>query len=742
MKKAIISAATAAPLEAGASAATDVTIQQAEIEMGIRDEIDYKRTATIAGISAVTSGTLSAVGTRNTAKRVDKATRGELSNALKTMQEKQTRDAQIKNAELGLESDIIRENLAKNISKVYGKDVIIRNKSGKITGLDSKVIRESDYAGRIKEELDIDDELIRPSLSFSTFERVTASTGEVIEGIRKGSIKLVSQTTGKPLSKTEIRDFSSKLQKKNEMVSERLLNILSSVSEESLDFTTEILGKYGITQRELARTLFADASWAGKTLQSLSRLSSIVGRAGNTRTLGGKKEIDDEIAVYTLGQTFRKLEDIRRLTLVSGIATAVRNNLSQVVRSGIEAPVYALESILNPNKKFGFKNTFSQIQHTFMTQKMYTIAQFILDMNAKQKTRFYNQYQEVTNSLAKKNQGQHALAGKGDGIQPKESFLDKWENVVHTANSINRYQEALYRNGMFTASLQRQLFDKGLDYLDVLKSGKITENISEDMVRKAVDDALEFTYASQPKFAPFRTFNKMIVESGFTLAIPFPRFMFKAIEMTYNYNTLTGASTALGRMALAKVKGEKVTDGMIRQLAEGIAGGMPLFTLGYMLRDPDGQTAGSEWYMLKDGRGNEFDARPYFPLTPYLLFGEMFHRFQDERPGEVFKYKEALEGLTGANFRGSGAMGRILEDITAFATSGADELQFQTSIRDMGKYLGEALSGYGQPIYQFADIFADGDQRMRNYKNDPNYENGVLNFLGGFAEPFSHVLNV
>ena len=54
----------------------------------------------------------------------------------------------------------------------------------------------------------------------------------------------------------------------------------------------------------------------------------------------------------------------------------------------------------------------------------------------------------------------------------------------------------------------------------------------------------------------------------------------------------------------------------------------------------------------------------------------------------------------------------------------------------MGKYLGEAVSGYGQPIYQFADIFADGDQRMRNYKNDPNYENGVLNFLGGFAEPF------
>ena len=730
MKKAIIAAATSAPLEAGAAASTDLAIQQAEIEMGARDEVDYERTAKVAGISALTSGTLSAGGTALTARRVDKVSRGKLTEALKTMQETQTKAAELKNAELGVQSSIIRENLAKGIEKVYGKEAILRNKSGEISGIDSAIIRESDYAGRLKQELDLDIDLIEPSLSFSTFERVAASTGEVIEAARNGTLKFKDDITGK-----EIKEFALPLQK-NERVSERLLNILTNTSDESLGFTTDILGKYGITQRELSATLFADASWAGKRLRELRTLSDIVGRASRTKTLGEAAEEVEDQASKTLGETFRRLENIRRLTLVSGVATAVRNNISQVLRSGIEAPVYALESAINPNKKFGVRNTMAQIQHTFYDQKdAATISQFILDMHDKQKSRFYNQYSEVKNTLRKNNPGQSSLAGKGNGVQSDSPFLDKWEGVITSVNYLNRLQEAAYRNGMFSASLQRQMFDKGLDYLDVLKSGKITENISEEMVTKAVDDALEFTYASQPKFGPFRTLNKMIVESGFTLAIPFPRFMFKAMEMTYNYN-ITGVGTSLVRMANAAARGRKIEDGMIRQLAEGVAGGAPLLTLGYMLRDPDGEVAGSDWYMLKDGRGNEFDARPYFPLTPYLLFGEMMHRFQDERPGSVFRFKEAMEGLTGANFRGSGAAGRILEDITSWGLSGEDELQFMSSMKDAGKYLGEAISGYGQPIYQIADIFVDGDQRIRDYKDDVNYQSGIKNFLGGFAAPF------
>lgn len=787
-KSAIIAAASTAPLEGGASALVDVQVQKAEIEMGARKTIDYERVATVAGISSLTAGTIAGVGTRNAAVRVEKASRGKLTNALKSATELQEKAAEKTNKKLGVQSNEIREKLAKGISDIYGKNVIIRNKSGKITGLNSKIIRESDKATALKKRLESDlvkedpkglkpfsDTDIESSLSFGTFERVIAGASEIFEAAKAGKIKFIDATTQK-----EIKEFGAKLQK-NEMVSERLLNILSNTSEESLDFTASILGKYGITQRELAASLFADASWAGKRLQRLSALSKVVGRASRVQTATEAAETAENVAASKFGSTFRKLEDIRRLTLVSGVATAVRNNISQVIRSGVDTLVYGLETGLHSiagtgRKKFGFRDTLAQLEHTFYNSKDADgVAKFLLELSDSQKQRFYNQYSEVRATISKKNPGQASTAKLKDGISSETPVLDRWESVVHTANVLNRYQEFLYRNGMFTASIQRQLYSKvatksdidtlakslsksqgmtieqaknslktvegkSIDMFDVLNSGEVTRYIDEGMLTKAVDDSLDFTYASQPKLPWFKTWNQFIVQSGLTLAIPFPRFMFKALEMTYNYN-VTGAATGLLRMGLAKAGGKEITDGAYRQLAEGIAGGMPLIALGYYLRDRDGETAGTEWYNLKDGLGNEFDARPFFPLTPYLLIGEVLHRIQEERPGKVVDFmKEVVPGFTGANFRGSGAAGAFLEDLLASGTTAGDPMAFTVGAKEVGKYFGEALSGYGQPIYQFADMFTTSDQRMKDYKDDPKYREGISGFFAsageGFIQPF------
>lgn len=748
LRSAILAAATTAPIEAGGAAVTDIAVQTAEIEMGAREEIDYKRTAVVAGAAAAISGGLAGLGTANTAKRVDKATRGELSDALKAVQKEQTKLAEEANERLGAEATTIRNRLAENIEATYGKEAILRNKDGSVKGLNGKFLRESEDAKKMASDLEIDEELYQPALSYSTFERVTASIGELVEGIRKDDIKidvdkLRSQDIGlKP------EDLVAPLQK-NEMVSERLINILNSTADESFNVTTGILGKYGVTQRELAATMFADASEAGRTLKRVSDLSKVVGRATRSKSAEQLGEEAEDLAAKNLGNTLRRLEDIRRLTLVSGVGTAVRNNLSQVIRSGVDTLVYSFESGLHSTfktgrKKFGLRSTLAQLEHTFYDPKdAATISQFLLDMNTKQKKRFYNMVQEVANPLNRANPGQAATAGQGTGLQSIMPILDKWESIINAFNGLNRYQEAIYRQGMFTASIQRQLFDNGLDMMTVLRSGKITENISEDMVAKAVDDALDFTYASQPEWSFFRNMNNLIVNSGATLFIPFPRFMFKAMEMTYNYN-VTGVVHGLQKIARMKLKGQDAPDREIRRIAEGIAGGIPLMALGYILRDPDGQTAGSEWYMLKDGKGNEFDARPFFPLTPYLLFGEMIHRYTDERySGGVFKLKEAVEGLTGANFRGTGAASRILEDFFAVGTDDTTELEFRQTAKEIGTYLGEAFSGYGQPIYQLADILhVDNYQRMRDYKTDLDsgeeggYVRALESFFTGVFEPF------
>jgi hypothetical protein len=377
----------------------------------------------------------------------------------------------------------------------------------------------------------------------------------------------------------------------------------------------------------------------------------------------------------------------------------------------------------------------------------------MLDAFPEQKVRFYNQYSEVKNTLAKKNPAQATLSNKQSKLsEGSNPMLDKWEGAITTLNYFNRLQEALYRNGAFTASIQRQLFGKGVDMVDVLKTGRLTENISEDMIAKGVDDALEFTYASQPRFSLFRQANNFIVKSGLTLAIPFPRFMFKAIEMSYNYN-VTGAGTALLRMGMRKLGkpifseqgGRAITDAEYRQLAEGIAGGTPLIALGYLLRDPDGETAGSEWYNLKDSKGNEFDARPFFPITPYLLIGEMIHRKFDPKLvddwGSKRNISEMIEGFTGTNFRGKGPISLLTEDLLSTST---DPLEMQDTYNNLGRYLGEAMSGYLQPVYQIADFasapaqlgIGDTYQRQRDYNTDPQKMEGYASFFQGVFKPF------
>jgi len=753
-------------IEAAGAAVTDIMVQGAEVEMGAKKEIDYGRTVTVAGIGGLTAGTISGIGKYNAEKKVGIATRGELDEAWKKVREEQTESALKKNLELGVQSDDIRENLAKGITNIYGEKAILRytkgSKKGKIKGIDSEVIKQSDKAKGFFKNLNLDEDVIEPTISFDIFERTTAAVSEIVAGLKDKTLKLVDEPEVIGDNVT-LKSLTSPLQAK-ERVSERLLNITSNMSEESLDQMTSIMGKYGVTRREIAAALFTDASMAGKTLGNLSALQRNFTKAARRKTSGEVAEQVEAETMDRLGTTLRKLEDIRRLTLVSGVATATRNTLSQTIRSGVDTLVYAFESGLHTvagtgRKKFGFKNTIAQLKHTYSNQEdAANIAQFMLDAFPEQKTRYFNQYSEVKNILNKKNPSQSMLADKQSKLsEGTNTVLEKWESGITTLNYFNRLQEAIYRNGAFTTSIQRQLFNKNVDIVDVLKTGRLTENVDENMIAKAVDDALEFTYASQPKFSLFRQANNFIVKSGLTLAIPFPRFMFKAIEMTFNYN-ITGAGFALYRMGMRKLGkpifseqgGKAISDGEYRQLAEGIAGGMPLIALGYLLRDPDGGNAGSEWYNLKDGKGNEFDARPFFPITPYLLIGEMIHRGFNPKLVNDFGSKrnvsEMIEGFTGTNFRGKGPISLLTEDLLSSST---DPLEMQDTYNNLGRYIGEAITGYGQPFYQIADFAAapqqlgigDGYQRQRDYNSEPKKRDGIESFFLGVFKPFKSRLS-
>jgi len=94
-----------------------------------------------------------------------------------------------------------------------------------------------------------------------------------------------------------------------------------------------------------------------------------------------------------------------------------------------------------------------------------------------------------------------------------------------------------------------------------------------------------------------------------------------------------------------------------------------------------------------------------------------------------------LEGFTGTGFRGTGPIDMITRDLLSET---ADPLDQQDTYNNLGRYIGEMVSGYGQPIWQVADaasLFTDMNQRQRDYAEDPKYRDGVESFFNGFMRP-------
>ena len=58
-----------------------------------------------------------------------------------------------------------------------------------------------------------------------------------------------------------------------------------------------------------------------------------------------------------------------------------------------------------------------------------------------------------------------------------------------------------------------------------------------DIADEAMYNALDLTYANEPDIKLFRQLNTFIVRNGLTTVLPFPRFMFKSMELLAQYGT-------------------------------------------------------------------------------------------------------------------------------------------------------------------------------------------------------------
>tara|TARA_R100000742_G_C4277978_1_gene100339 strand:- start:1809 stop:3326 length:1518 start_codon:yes stop_codon:yes gene_type:complete len=260
------------------------------------------------------------------------------------------------------------------------------------------------------------------------------------------------------------------------------------------------------------------------------------------------------------------------------------------------------------------------------------------------------------------------------------------------------------------------------DFMDLLDKGKIKSIMNNDsslrtnldsktfeqLMESATTKALDVTYAKQANTPMFQAATTFITKYGGTLIIPFPRFMFSAMELMGNY--AGGASMPLTRKIGNLISNDTdalksaLTD-MDRQRISRNLVGVSAAMAAYMYR----MTAESEDYKVIDAdmiaEGAGVDVTPQFPMRQYLWVGEAMKRWGEGTFGDWFDLKDVAETFGGTNVRaGTGQV--IIEDI-AKIVGDADADDLVTSER-MGKSLGDIVGNYisswAIPIAQVADF--------------------------------------
>ena len=464
---------------------------------------------------------------------------------------------------------------------------------------------------------------------------------------------------------------------------------LSKTSVEYKDAFTNVLKRNNINPVEFAQLFKIGASDAGKKLARLS--------VANQRLKDIAEEISGVSPKETIGTRImtglRDLDNTRRGLLVSQIATSMRNFTAQIGRVGVNTLTdvmdNALNSTFNPVKRlFGkeeapvdYNQSFGLLINLTRDKKFAKDAtDFVTKYFVNEKDRLFTNYaSEVADSS-------------------KSKTFKSAQKITDGLNTLNRMQEYYYRRGMFAATLDKTLKRKGVSLKEAVENNDMSK-ITQDDVSNAVDESLAFTYAKDPE----NEFGKRFVDFAnsvpfiTTAVFPFARFMTNAMEFQFKHSPLGPLSL------LTSKERAKVAAGDMGVFSKSMLGSALLMGAIEAKREGYG---GEKWYELKGTNGTTIDARPYFPLTPYLLVADLVVRSEQGRiPPDA---KDIIQGLSGAQFRGGTGLALVDNVINEFSGIDSEE----KINKAFARFGSDVLGGFLTPVRMFND-FIDQNQTFR-----------------------------
>jgi uncharacterized protein YoaH (UPF0181 family) len=279
------------------------------------------------------------------------------------------------------------------------------------------------------------------------------------------------------------------------------------------------------------------------------------------------------------------------------------------------------------------------------------------------------------------------------------------------------------RRAVFASSIDYHMRQTGLNLFDVMAQGK---NIPIDILRKGVDDALEFTFSKTPTEGLGMAFVKGVEAARplSTTVFPFARFLANATKWTWkHYNP--GITAGMGAADMIRGvnmlrNGDEAGQALLMQGSSRIAQqatGAATLIAAYKYREENQDTP---WNIMKSDDGTTVDAKYLFPFNVPLAIGDFLYKTFNGNP-EDFKTKDLVEALTG--FKAVGTQGQML-DVAREATSSiaanftgdeTDEAALNKMNKASAEFVGTWLGRATVPLNQFSDLISafDNNESMQ-----------------------------
>ena len=558
--------------------------------------------------------------------------------------------------------------------------------------------------------------------------------------------------------------------KKNERLVDRLFDLTLNKELLASEELLKVINKHGMSFEEYMLGVVGSGSQAGKLLNKIGQLKRIKPMSVKEQQAEAAKNASQKAIAKFWQNTVLRGENIRRGLMVSSLATAARNLQSGLIRSPMESLGDVMDTAMityakgvQEGDRFGgvvgaTKNIVPFMFDSTWSGSFRNMRYILGDQNsAKQFTDYILDRPELSDQMSRmfNNIGEiQQLTGRGSAVTKVGKGLDaiagKIEDGVAFLNKPNLWQDHMIRRATFYSELQRLTkANYNIDLQDTLNSGRIQDLLNDasdlrpkgapsfvSMLDDSVKKALDVTYASEPDFVPFKTMSRLITKSGLTVIVPFPRFMFKALETMAQY-TGGGALVAM-RKAISK---DSRAGGFVARDRQDISRnlvGLGAITAMYQYRTMDGVSSD---YTSMDWDGKQVDITAQYPLRQISWLAEFAKRSKYTGGNDTtdvwngMSINDITETWLGSSAR-TGTGNVFLQEIGSLISGASDDVDEARREKTIGRLVGQYVNTFLTPIFQLSEAQRVGGDRTNEYKDssgDPILE-------GNFAREFHRSL--